>query len=145
MASISSIVKRLKSFDPEKAILKVVKDNANVAIDLNTDSQLFDKGIDSKGNLLPGPYAPSTIDDKKLKGQRTDHITLHDTESFKDGFFMNTTGFPVPIDSTDSKTSELKSDWGEDIFGLTSDSLSELKVHILPDLQDKIKKAIGIL
>ena len=142
---IEALAKRLKSFNLEKAILQVVKDNANVAIDLNTDSQLFDKGIDSKGNLLPGPYAPFTIDIKGLKGQPTDRITLRDTRDFHDSFFIKANKFPVEIDATDSKTSELKSEWGDDIFGLTSDSLLELKSQILPDLQDKISKAIGVL
>jgi hypothetical protein len=122
-----------------------VQENDNVAIDLNTDSQLFDKGIDSRGNLLPGPYAPFTIDIKGLKGQPTDRITLRDTGDFHDSFFMDAGSFPIKIDASDSKTSELKSDWGEDIFGLTDESLEEFRKHILPEIRDSIKRATGIL
>lgn len=144
MATLVNQVKSLKNFDVEKAMLKVVKDNDNIAIDLNTDSQLFDKGIDSKGNSLPGPYAPFTIDEKKVKNQPTDRITLRDTGEFHDGFFMRTTSFPIEIDSSDSKTGELKSQWGDDIFGLTNESQSEFNDHILPDVQDAYKRGLGI-
>lgn len=142
---LNQIVKRIRSFDLEREVLKVVKDNDNIAIDLNTDAQLFEKGIDSNNDLLPGPYANRTIDDKRLKGQRTDHITLRDTEDFHNSFFMNASSFPVIIDASDSKTSELKSEWGEGIFGLTTDSQSEFNAEILPDLQDVYKKAVGVL
>ncbi len=144
MATLTQSIKNLKSFDFEKAILKVVKDNDNVALDLNTESQLFGKGIDSKGNLLPGPYAPFTIEIKNLKGQPTNRITLRDTGEFHEGFFMKATSFPVEIDSSDSKTSELKSQWGEDIFGLTDESQSEFNEQILDDIQTALKKGIGI-
>ena len=147
MATLTQSIKKLKSFDFEKAILKVVKDNDNVAIDLNTDSQLGEKGIDSKGNLLPGPYAPFTIDQKaglSRFGGITDHITLYHFGSFHEGFFMDTSKFDIMIDSSDSKTPKLKSDWGEDIMGLTQDSQSEFNNHILPDIQSALKNGIGI-
>jgi hypothetical protein len=144
MSTLEQSVKKVKSFDFEKAILKVVKDNDNTAIDLNTDSQLFDKGIDSTGSLLPGPYAPMTIGIKSILGQPTDRITLRDTGDFHDGFFMDASKFPLVIDSSDSKTSELKSEWGEDIFGLTDESQTEFNEQILPDIQDSLKKGIGV-
>lgn len=128
----------------EKALLKVVKDNQEIALDLNTDSQLFDKGIDANGNLLPGPYAPFTIDIKGLKGQPTDRITLKDSGDFHESFFMSATKFPIVIDATDSKRNELVGEWGEDIFGLTDESQSSLNEDILPDLQTANKKGIGI-
>jgi hypothetical protein len=142
---LDQLQKRLSKFDFEKELLRIVQENDNVAIDLNTDSQLFDKGIDSRGNLLPGPYAPFTIDIKGLKGQPTDRITLRDTGDFHDSFFMDAGSFPIKIDASDSKTSELKSDWGEDIFGLTDESLEEFRKHILPEIRDSIKRATGIL
>ena len=145
MATIEASINRIKTFDFDKAILKVVKDNDNIAIDLNTDAQLFDKGIDSKGNLLPGPYAPFTIDIKSIKGQPTDRITLRDTGDFHDSFFLKANSFPVEVDASDPKTAELKSEWGEDIFGLTGESQSELNDHILPDIQNVYKKALGLL
>jgi len=144
VSTLAQSVKKVKAFDFEKAILKVVKDNDNIAIDLNTDNQLFDKGIDSTGSLLPGPYAPMTIEIKSILGQPIDRITLRDTGDFHDGFFMDASKFPLVIDSSDSKTSELKSEWGEDIFGLTDESQTEFNEQILPGIQDSLRKGIGI-
>lgn len=142
MANLRKTIARIKKFDFEKALLKVVKDNDNVAIDLNTDDQLFAQGIDAKGNLLPGPYAPFTIEIKTLKGQPTDRITLRYTGDFHDGFFLSTNSFPLVMDSRDSKTAELKQEWGEDIFGLTEDSQDEFNKQILPDLQSELRRGI---
>ena len=147
MATLVQSSKRVKSFDFEKAILKVVKDNDNVILDFNTDSQLGEKGIDSKGNVLPGPYAPFTIDSKRGLsgfGGVTDHITLYHTGDFHESFIVKASNFPIEIDATDSKTSELKSDWGEDIFGLTQESQSEFNEQVLDDIQETLKKGIGI-
>ena len=147
MATLAQSVKKIKAFDFEKEILKVAKDNDNVAIDLNTDSQLGEQGIDSKGSLLTGPYAPFTIDSKRGLsgfGGVTDHITLYQTGDFHEGFFMQASSFPITISSTDSKTNELKSEWGEDIFGLTDESQSEFNAHILPDVQESLRKGVGI-
>ena len=146
MATLAKQLKSLKNFDLERAMLQVVKDNDNIVLDLNTDSQLGEKGIDSKGNLLPGPYAPFTIDSKRgLSGFAgvTDHVTLFQEGDFHDGFFIHATSFPIEIDSSDSKTGQLKSEWG-DIFGLTDESQSELNAHILPDVQDAYRKGLGI-
>ena len=146
MATLTQSIKKLKSFDFEKAILKVVKDNDNVAIDLNTDSQLGEKGIDSKGNLLPGPYAPFTIDSKRgLSGFAgvTSHITLFGEGNFHESFSMNANSFPVIIKASDSKRNELINEWG-DVEGLTPESQSEFNEQILDDIQSTLKKGIGI-
>lgn len=147
MSTLAQSLKKVKGFDFEKELLKVAKGNDNIALDLNTDSQLGDQGIDSKGNLLPGPYAPFTVDSKRGLGGFggvTDHVTLYQTGDFHEGFFMDASSFPMTISSKDSKTSELESQWGNDIFGLNDESQSEFNEHILPDVQDSLKKGIGI-
>ena len=144
MATLKKTIARTKKFDFEKAILKVVRDNDNIAIDLNV-GQLGEKGIDSVGVLLPGPYAPFTIDSKRGQsgfGGITGHITLYGEGSFHDKFFVEASSFPVKLDSADSKTGKLKSDWGEDIFGHTKDSQSEFNEEILPDIQASLKRGL---
>jgi hypothetical protein len=142
--SLRSLINRLKKFDTEKELLSVVKQNELVLTDLNTQDQLFQKGINSKGTSLPGPYAPFTIEYKRFRGQPTDRITLRDSGDFYEGFFVNATKFPIEIDSRDSKRNDLVQEWGVDIFGLTDSSQSEFNKHILPDVQKAFRKVIGL-
>ena len=142
--TLEQSVKRIKAFDFEKEILNVVSLNDKTALNLNRDTQLFDEGSDSKGNLLSPDYTDVTIFLKRLSGQPTNRVTLRDTEAFHNSFFMDASKFPVRIDATDSKTSELKSKYGNDIFGLDEESQSTFNAQILPDVQDSLRKGIGI-
>jgi len=142
--SLQKFISNLKSYDVEKELLNVVQNNEDVIRDLNTEDQLFQKGIDSKGNKLPTPYAPFTIAIKQQKGQPTDRITLRDEGDFHNSFFVNADKFPIRIDATDEKRDKLVREWGEDIFGLTEQSLFETRKDILPDLQDVQKAKLGI-
>lgn len=147
MSTLKQTVNRLKSFDFEKAILKVYKDNDNIIIDLNTDSQLGEKGIDSTGSLLPGPYAPFTIASKQGQsgfGGITSHITLFGEGAFHNKFFVEASKFPIIINSSDAKRNELVDDWGEDLFGLTKESIQELKEQTIDEIQAANRKGIGI-
>lgn len=142
---IQELAKRLQKFDLEKELANLVRRTDNEIIDLNTDAQLFDKGIDSTGQSLPGTYAPFTIEIKSALGQPTDRITLKDTGDFHDSFFLKGSGFPFEVDASDSKRNELVSEWGEDIFGLTEENQSSWNDDHLEDVQNIFKKALGIL
>lgn len=147
MSTLSETVKKINSFNFEKSILNVVKDNDNVLIDLNTDSQLGEKGVDSTGSALPGPYAPFTIASKQGKSGFagiTSHVTLFGEGDFHGKFFVDASKFPIIINSSDSKRNDLVSEWGEDVFGLTDESQSEFNDQILDDVQDANRKGIGI-
>jgi hypothetical protein len=142
--SLQKFISALKSFDVENELLKVVRNNEDVILDLTREDQLFQKGIDSLGNKLPTPYAPFTIEIKQAKGQPTDRITLRDEGDFHNAFFLRANNFPIVIDSSDSKRNELAIEWGEDIFGLTEDSLFETRKDVLPDFQKVQRKKLGI-
>ena len=144
MATLVQSVKRVKAFDFEKAILNVVSLNDKKALNLNRDTQLFDEGSDSLGNLLSPPYTDLTILLKTIAGQPSNRVTLRDSESFHNSFFMDASKFTVKIDATDSKTTELKEKYGEDIFGLDDESQSEFNEQVLDDIQETLKKGIGI-
>lgn len=116
-----------------------------IALDIITDDQLFDKGIDGDGNKLPLPYAPFTIDIKKLLGQPTDRITLKDTGSFYDGFFGNINGDDIITGSSDSKSSDLHQEWGQSISSMTKENSAKYaREEVLPILQDSTKKSLGL-
>lgn len=127
--------------------MQSLKESEDLAISLNTDDQLGEKGIDSKGNELPKPYAPFTVDFKKAFGSGfgsiTDHITLFGEGNFHKGWIMDARRFPVTFYSTDSKAGDLSKEWGKDIFGLTKQNIDELvNTEVKERFTEKYKKAV---
>lgn len=143
MGSLKQQIQSLKRLKFESDILAVVRDNDNIVIDLNTDNQLFKYGIDSLGEKLKAyrsaEYArlkrvlnPNGVTDLKLEGD------------FYKGFRVDASRFPISITSVDEKAEMLAWKYGEDIYGLTQDSLKLLGEEILSDIQSKLKSALGI-
>lgn len=113
------------------------------AVDLNTDSQLFEQGIDSKGESL-GEYSDVTTEIKKAKGQRIDHITLKDTGKFYESFdaVKMPDAFTISADPIKEDTN-LVEEFGADIIGLTSESREKLIVDdIIPKTRAVVLKEI---
>lgn len=118
------IADNLQSFmdQADTIALTEAKKDDDELIRINLDDQLS-AGVDSRGRSL-GEYAPYTIELKQAKGQPTDRVTLYDEGDFYAGFNVELKGSGLELDSTDSKTDDLKKDWGESIFGITPDNLT---------------------
>jgi hypothetical protein len=101
-------------------------------IDMNTEDQLYDKGIDSLGRSL-GDYAPFTVEKKKAKGQRYDHITLNDTGAFYDSWVVVVSRDAFTIDADDSSLYDepLFQVWGNDVAGLTDENMDVLRDYLI--------------
>lgn len=140
--NLNQAARKAKNYNFERELLNIVSLNDKIALNLNRDSQLFEQGIDSKGNPISPEYTPFTVEMKRFSNQPSDRVTLRDTEDFHNSFFMDASKFPIRIDATDSKTSELKGKYGEDIFGLTEDSQGDFNKAILGDVQESNTKAI---
>lgn len=142
--------KLYKLFDKkidQNSITKEVFDLRDVQdsiIERNQD-QMYDLGISSKGKSL-GEYAPKTIEYKKKKGQRYDHVTLKDTGEFYSSFkiLSSETNFTI-IAYT------IKQSWDEaidlnayypNILGLTDENIAKIQEKILPILRKKVKETI---
>lgn len=118
-------------------------------IDLNTQGQLFEKGIDSLGVSL-GDYAATTIEGtsnfkgKKEKGQRFDHITLNDTGKFYKSFkiVLSAKSFRIVADGQKDNVNLLEE--FRNVLGLTDEHLQividALRQKIIPILKAKIFK-----
>lgn len=146
MSTLDQTVKKLSSFDFEKVLLKVYKDNETIILDLNTDEQLSKKGILSTGASLPG-YKPFTIASKQGKSGFagiTSHMTLFGEGDFQGAFILDAKRFPLIIFSTDSKAGDLETRYTEDVYGLTKDSIQELKEQSIDEIQAENRKGIGI-
>lgn len=119
-------------------------------IELNTKNQLFDKGIDSTGRQLSdigGEYSLVTMQLAAKKGKpkksRT-HINLNDTNEFYQSFKVyldSQSDFKITAD-TIKDTTDLLSDWGKDILGLTEDSLTMLRLKAKLILIPYVKRVI---
>ncbi len=97
-------------------------------IELNTQDQLFKKGVDSKGLSL-GVYAPFTIEVKKAKGQPTNHITLKDTGDTYKTWKVTTLNGDIIIEANFIKDGEdiiKKNRLSEDVVGLTEENLQKI-------------------
>lgn len=145
------VCKAVQKLDSDK-ILKKVLSNTGLQrdiMDLNTQDQLYDKGIDSKGKSL-GQYSGATIEGmpgiflgKKDKGQRFDHITLNDTGEFYHSwkFKNNSDNIVLSADATKGDT-DLTKEFGNEIIGLTEENLQKVREWVVPDIIKNVRSDI---
>jgi len=136
---LTKLLSKFKNFDTDKLFKDVFDDPRikKLIISLNTDDpergQLFALGIDSRGVSLKtiggsrftaSGYSPFTIEEKKKKGQRTDHITLLDKGIFYKTFRVDVKNGEAIITANPNRgDTDLFKEWGEDIVGLTDESI----------------------
>ena len=126
---IRNILNAILELDVDDIAFEIARTNEfkTLVIRLNTQEQLFKKGEDSRGKSLEsigGGYSPFTIEIKKSKGQPTNRVTLKDTGAFYQTFdvvpFKG--GFRIVADPIKDETN-LFTEWGDDIVGLTQENL----------------------
>ena len=116
-------------------------------LDLNRNDQLFEKGINALGvrlDTIGGGYRPKTVKIKQGKGQPVDRVTLKDTGKFYDSFYITIGLHEFYIDadpykqSYDGEADNLFERWGEDVLGLTDESIEKLGEFIKDELVPKV-------
>lgn len=144
MKDIERLLNNVNKLDLDDILLAMWKrnDTQDYIIELNTEEQLYDKGIDSKGNDL-GEYSPYTKQIKSEKGQRFDHITLKDTGEFYKSFVVkpNKKGFKITANPNKDDT-DLFREFGVDIVGLTKESVFKLLDFIEPLFKKELEKRL---
>lgn len=136
MEAIRELTSRVQSLSVNALMSAMVKDNRFVAfiLDINTQDQLFEKGIDSDGKKLRSAfgrfgevYAPFTIMVKEAMGQPTDRVTLKDEGDFYHSFrLVLTSDHDIEITADTIKESgNLVEIWGP-ILGLTDENLDRV-------------------
>lgn len=134
-------LKRLASLNLDDLWIGVVASSGKIQeliIDLNTEGQLFERGIDSEGQSL-GVYSQFTKAIKQREGLPFDRVTLFDSGDFYKSFKVSTSGNEVLIIAdTEKEDKDLSEVYGEAIIGLTDESLEILSEFILPIIREKI-------
>lgn len=124
----------------DRYILDAVRINEDFIVELNRD-KLF-SGKDSNAKKIRPKYAPSTIIQKRRKGQPSGRVTLRDTGDFYKDTYIEYGSDEFEITSSNFKTEILKEKYGDGILGLTKRDTSKVGDEIKPDLVNIIKAKI---
>ena len=118
-------------------ISKIVVENEAYIVDMNSEQQLFEEGVNNLGVKISDyqPYSPITVEIKKMKNQPSGRVTLRDTGDFHSSFYIDVNEQQFEIKASDSKTEDLIKKYGRQILGLTKENIAEvIWQYIYPDL-----------
>lgn len=152
---LTDIIENGKGLSESKALFFVFSMDhvQQFAIELNTggpnnseNGQLFLYGIDANGlnlDAIGGDYAPITKDIKLSEGLPIDRVTLYQDGDFYRSFdFVNKAdGFTLTA-NTIKDGEDLRERWGDDIIGLTNESIQKLNIEILPEVISYVLRAL---
>lgn len=146
-ATLRNLEYRLRAFkDSLPELLEdIVRDKEDVIVSAIADGQLYRRGINGKGKKIMDymPYKPSTIQNKKRKGQPTTRVTLRDTGAFHESMYVVFDSEGFYITASDEKTQGLVEKYGEEIFRLTDKNFTRIvRSHVRKELVKRLKKAI---
>jgi len=142
--AVQNLIDDLEKFEKlfEEVFIEAVRLNEKEIIKLNTDEQLFKKGVDSNGNKLSPPYRPKTVRIKRKKGQPFNRVTTRDTGDFHESFFLDMKKGEFEIMAGDNKTRALLRKYGKEVLGLTDDSLQRAIEIIEEDFFNGFKNIV---
>jgi len=137
---IRNLIRNIEALSIDNVMIEVWdgEDIQEIIIDLNTNKQLFEKGIDANGQSL-GDYAPFTIKHKNATGLPADRVTLYEDGTFYRSFNIvpNQQGFIIEADPV-KQSQDLTETYGEAIIGLTAESKNTLITQILIHVRNEI-------
>lgn len=144
MKVLRKYLNRITRLKEGKELQRIAKEREilDYIVLLNTDEQLY-QGVDSQGTPLKeigGDYAPFTKSKKQREGQPTNRITLFDEGDFYNSFKATAAKKGISIDADYTKPgTDLRDRWGNELAGLTDESLEDLRKEFLPPLRELFK------
>ena len=153
MNKIQELQRNIKNLNVNYLMRQLFLDDdfKKLIIYLNTEKQLFEKGIDANNKILRSEfarfsnvYANRTIIEKEAKNQPTDRVTLKDTGEFYKSYKVELTSNNdlLIVAQTLKEDTDLIKVWGEDILGLTDESLQVVidsaREILIPIIQKEI-------
>lgn len=145
---LTDMLRNIKALSFDSALFFVIRqdESKDFIIELNTIEQLYDQGIDAKERLLSdigGNYAYFTELKKRREGKPFLWITLKDTGTFYESFKVdaNLNSFTIEAD-TIKGGQDLQDRWGNEIIGLTDESIEQLIEFLIPKLIEYLRYVI---
>ena len=127
----------------------------NFIINLITEDQLFDKGIDGTGAPLEASdgrtaYSPRTVQIKSTKGGKSgkvSNITLYDTGDYYESHEVkvDNTSFTVDANPIKGDGTNLFEVWGDEIIELTDENMDLLIDFLLEKTVTYTRETIFLL
>jgi len=146
MATLLDIIERAKLINRnsiDTMTMQCFDENKEEIVALNTDDQMYNKGIDAKGHKIEPMYRPSTIAKKKRLNLPFDHVTLYQTGKLHDHTHIDVRKTKIRFINDDPKYFKLTEKYGENLLGLTPENLDFVAKKIIgPALAFKIKFAL---
>lgn len=149
MGPINDLLNRVVEFNngltSGEYIRQAVEDNEEFIVELNSEDQLYEEGINSLGVFIAdyAPYSDVTKQIKAQKGQPYNRVTLRDTGDFERSFYLHITNEQFKIDASDMKRRELMLSYGDEIMGLTEENKFVVAWEfIFPALMQERKRLI---
>jgi len=147
MWKLEAFARNLLKLNEDAAFKKVISDKEIQleAVRLNTEEQLYIRGVDVYGNKLRSIYArfgkfyaDRTIQIKNEKGQPTDRVTMRDT-----GAMYKTEKAIIKANELklDMNTYDLEENWGQ-FVGLDTVSKVQLVDKAKPIIKEYVKNTI---
>lgn len=139
---VQKLANSIQSFDQEtdQMVMGIVKDNEGLVLEMNRN-QMY-SGKDGNGVEISPGYADSTIARKRRKGNPYDRVTLKDEGDFYRLLDLKVGNDSFLIQSNDTKSVYLERKYGDDIYGLDSESLTRLKGVIQEGLIEQLKSLL---
>lgn len=131
--------RKVKRLDVDKMVNRAVLENKEEILDANT-AQLS-QGKNKLGAFLDEYVLDAYSEYKKFLGSKAPYgiADLYLEGNFYEGFFISEDGENWTIFSSDSKADELANKYGIDIFGLSEESLQQIRPLILESLQNQLR------
>lgn len=149
MDIINALLKRVVEFNngltSGEYFKEAVEENEAFIVELNSEEQLFEKGITSTGVSIAdyAPYSPVTVEIKQQKGQPVNRVTLRDEGDFHASFAIVADNEQFEIVANDWKVKDLTLYYGDEILGLTDDNIRvAAREFVYPELMEKARKII---
>lgn len=127
-----------------RRVIDQVRRNEAEVLRLNTEDQLFERGVDNQGEAVRPAYTANTVAYKRRKGQPTDRVTLKDTGAFHRSFFVLYEADEFTLYADDTKAPKLFKKYGNNVIGLTEQSIGHLAERIRPDLIEDLRKELDV-
>lgn len=123
------------------------KQTKKYIVKLNTDQLRYDF-INAEGvplSSIGGMYSEFTMSLGKKSSK--ENVDLYDTGEFHESFKVkniNKKGFEIISDPVKDDGTNLLDEWGEEIEGLTFESIDKLVLYLVPLYQQKLLRKLGV-